>query len=90
MTEAKFKRLVVAFTVGAVMLLVILISVMVYQLVEIGVHNKRRAEYDAKIEEYNQLIIEGEETKEIRSMRWWIIREARELGLEFEGDNPLN
>ena len=44
----------------------------------------------AKIKEYTQLIEQGEETKEIRSMRWWIIREARELGLQFEGDNPLN
>ena len=90
MTEEKFKRLVVAGTVGAVMLLVILMSVMVYQLIEISVRYRREMEYDEKIKEYTQLIEKGEETKEIRSMRWWIIREARELGLQFEGDNPLN
>lgn len=90
MTESKFKRLVVATTVGAVTLMIILISIMVYQLISIGVEYNRKKECEAKIAEYNQLIKEGEETKEIRSMKWWIIREARELGLKFEGDNELN
>ncbi len=63
---------------------------MVYQLVSIGVQSRRIRECEEKIAEYNQLIEDGEETKDIRSMKWWIIREARELGLKFEGDNELN
>lgn len=47
MTETKAKRLIVAGTVGAVLLAVILLSVMVYQLISISVYNKR-------IETYNQ------------------------------------
>ena len=60
MTESKFKRLVVAATVGAVTLLVILISVMVYQLVSISVENKRIQKCEEMIAEYNELIKEGE------------------------------
>lgn len=63
---------------------------MIYQLVSISVENKRIQKCEEMIAEYNELIKESEETKEIRSMRWWIIREARELGLKFDGDSDLN
>lgn len=63
---------------------------MIYQLVSISVENKRMRKYEEMITEYSELIKESEETKEIRSMRWWIIREARELGLKFDGDTDLN
>lgn len=83
MTEEKTKKLIVAGTVGAVLLVVVLISVMVYQLIAIAVYNKRIDNYNAKIAQYNQLIEQGEETKETYSLRWWIEREARELGLVY-------
>lgn len=89
-TEEKAKRLIVASTVGAVLLLSILLIVMVYQLIHIGVYNNRIANYNAKIAEYEALIEQGEETKEIRSMRWWIEREARELGLKYVYDKELD
>ena len=89
-TEEKAKRLIVAGTVGAVLLVVILVTVMVYQLISIGVNNKRIENYNVKIAKYEALIEQGEETKEVRSMRWWIEREARELGLKYEGDKNLN
>ncbi len=63
---------------------------MVYQLISIGVENKRISECEAKIAEYEALIKEGEETKEIRSMKLWIIREARKLGLKLPNDKELN
>lgn len=59
---------------------------MVYQLISASVEKKRIDELDAKILEYRALIEEGEETKEARSMRWWIEREARELGYVYDGD----
>ena len=86
MTEAKIKRLIVAATVGAVLLIVILLTIMVYQLISASAEKKRIDELDAKILEYNELIKAGEETKEVRSLRWWIEREARQLGYTFEGD----
>ena len=46
MTEEKAKKIVVASTVGAVLLVVILVAVMVYQLIAIGVENKRKNEYE--------------------------------------------
>lgn len=85
-TEEKAKRLIVAGTVGAVLLLVILLSVMVYQLISISVKNSQIAIYNQKIAEYEALIAEGEETKEARSMRVWIEREARRLGLKYQND----
>ena len=87
MTDSKLKRLIVAITVGAVMLLVILLSVMIYQLIAIGNKQKELAQLNAKIEEYKTLIENGEDTLEVRSTRQWIIREARQLGYIFDGDN---
>ncbi len=87
MTEEKTKKLIVAGTVGAVLLVVVLVAVMVYQLIAIAVYNKRIDNYNAKIAQYNQLIEQGEETKEIYSLRWWIEREARELGLVYRDAN---
>lgn len=89
MTENDFKKLVVSITVGAVLLLVILLSVMVYQLVSIGKLKSEEAELKAKIQEYQVMIDDTEDTIEARSMRWWIERRAREIGYVYEGDVPL-
>ena len=76
-----------AITVGAVMLLVILLSVMINQLISIDVKQKELAKLNEKIAEYKTLIERGEDTIEVRSTRQWIIREARQLGYIFDGDN---
>ena len=55
-----------------------------------SVKNNQIRQLESKIAEYNQLIAEGEETKEIRSMRWWIEREARELGYVFADDKNFD
>ena len=81
MNESKLKRLIIATTVGAVLLLVILLSIMVYQLVSIGVHQRQIAEYDAQINAYHQMVAEGEDIIKIRTTREWIEWRANELGL---------
>lgn len=86
MTESKAKRMIVALTVGAVLLLVCLLSVLIYQLIAIGRQEKELADLNAKIELYHQMIEDGEDTLEVRSTRQWIIREARQLGYIFDGD----
>lgn len=83
MNEAKVKRLIIAGTVGAVLLLVILLSVMVYQIIAVKVKEKNINELEIQIAEYERLIELGEDTLEVRSKRWWIERRARELGYVY-------
>lgn len=90
MEESKTKKLIISTTVGAVLLVFILLAVMVYQLISIKTLRDKRAELDASIAEYERLIEEGGDTLEARSKRWWIERRARELGLVYEGDTKLN
>jgi uncharacterized membrane protein len=86
MTAEKQKRLIVAGVVGAVLLALILISVMVYQLIAIGVANKRKAELETAIAEYKQLVEDGDDLLAERSTYQWIVRRARQLGYVFDGD----
>lgn len=86
MTEEKFKRTVVAVTVGAVLLVAVLVCVMVYQLIAIGVHKNKIASLNAEIERYKLLRDNEEKSIEARSSYWWIVQRARELGYVFDGD----
>ena len=90
MTEEKVKKIIVASTVGAVLLLFILISVMVYGIIALNHERQKGRELEQKITEYNRLIKEGEDTLEARSLRAWIEMRARELGYVFESDVPLS
>ncbi len=86
MTEEKRKRLIVSATVGAVLLIVILIFVMVFQLVSIGNKKREIKALNDKIAEYKVLIEDETKVKEARSSYWWIVSRARELGYCFDGD----
>ena len=86
-SEKKFNNLVVAGTGGAVLLMVILVFVMAFQLIRIGVENKKLNELNAEIAVYKQLLEEGDKTIEARTSRWWIEQRARELGYIFDGDH---
>ena len=63
---------------------------MIYQLVAIRIEKTRQAELEQKIALYNELIEEGNDTVEARSLRAWIEMRARELGYVFETDVPLS
>ncbi len=89
MTDDKKKRLIVAGTVGAVVLACTLILVMVFQICKIVSYNRKTAELDKAIAEYNQMIASGEETLEARKTKAWIVKRAYELGYVFEGDENL-
>lgn len=80
MTEAKFKRVIVATTIGAVLLLAVLVSVMVFQLISIKVHNDEIAVLEQKIAYYTELNKTGERTLEERQLERWIKIRAQELG----------
>ena len=82
MTEEKTKRVIVATTVGAVLLIVIMLAIMVYQIIAIQV-KKNRIEYlESQIAIYNELIEDGGEIVKARSLEEWIVREAHRLGYE--------
>ena len=83
MSESKLKRVIVATTVGAVLLVVVLFSIMVYQLIAIQVTNNRISHLKQTITEYEEMIASGEDTIKARSTREWIEREARQLGYEY-------
>lgn len=85
-SDAQFKKRVIAFTVGAVVLLAVLLILMCYQLIAIGVENGKKAELAAAIEEVETKLHGGEETIEIMQKKWWIVQRARELGYRFGDD----
>ena len=89
MSESKFKRLIVSLTVGAVLLLVFLLTLMIYQLFPINAANKEKKELMAVKAEYEQMIEDGKDTLELRSTRLWLERRARELGYRNYDDVPL-
>ncbi len=90
LTEEKTKKLVAAGTVGAVLLLSILVMLLIYQVSSM-IHYKTRIDhYNEQIAYYEQLIEKGESEKETFMLRKWIEREARALGLVYEDDIPLN
>ena len=86
MEEGKFKRVVVELTVGAVLLLTVLLSVMVYQIVAILNSQRELAELERKITEYNEIIKHSDDVIEERSAYQWIVMRARQLGYYFDGD----
>lgn len=86
-SDEKFKRKVVAFTVGAVVLLALLIILMCYQLIAIGVKNNRVKQLKADIYALEQEYERGEDTLEIRRKAAYIERRARELGYHYADDN---
>ena len=86
MTETKAKKMIVATTVGAVLLLVILLSIMVYQMISIKTEEARLSHLKDQIKQYERLIEKGEETIEIRQMKEWIEREARKLGYSYKNN----
>jgi hypothetical protein len=88
MTEAKMKRLIVAITVGAVLLITILCSVMVFGIIKISNEKRAIAELEAEIARYNQLIETEKDTYEARSTLYWIQTRAFELGYVL--DDSIN
>ena len=84
MTEEKAKRVIVATTVGAVLLLVFLLVLMSYQMISIKVKENRIAYLDSQYQILLELTSKAEETIETRSMKEWIEKEAGKLGLGYK------
>ena len=84
-------------TAGAVLLIVMLTSILVYQLISMKVEERRISELEAKIAEYNQMIEESQGIYDARTevdkqkLYTWIYWRAKELGYILkDGSTPLN
>lgn len=86
MTEEKARRIKIATIVGAVLLLAILLTVMIYQWIAIGVKRRHIDELNAKIEYYIEIKDDADKVLEARDTKEWIERRARELGYVFKDD----
>jgi len=89
MTEEKTKKLIISSTIGAVLLAVILLSILVYQLIAMGVEKRRIKYFENAIAECEQMIADGENEKLAYSKRDWIIRQAYKYGYIFTTDENL-
>lgn len=79
MTQRKANRIVAAVTVNVILLIAVLVAVVIYQMVEISVISKKRAELRDKIEYYNQQIEEGQDDLEYLKSEQYL----RDLALQY-------
>lgn len=84
--DASLKRKIVAFTVGAVVLLCVLIILMCYQMIKIGVQNRKKADLTAEIAALTAEYEKGEGELAFRRTNLYIERIARELGYHYADD----
>lgn len=81
MTQDKMRKMITAIVVAATMLLVILLSVLIYQWITIGVYNKRIAEAEEAIEYYTEQNAAAENDLEYYESDFYKQLEAFKLGL---------
>ena len=84
--ESKSKRIIVALTSGAVILLFCLIALMVYQMIATTGKKNEIKRLKSDIAALERTLEQGEDTLETRKQRWYIERRARELGYAYADD----
>lgn len=80
LTEEKVRKIVTGATVAGVLLMVFLVAILIVQFVQIGIVNQKRAEYDALIEQYNEMIESGENSLELLELEETLRSLAMENG----------
>ncbi len=90
MEEQKLKRVRSALIVGSILLVLVLLSILIFQLVKIKNERKELDFLKEQITIYKTLT--EDERKLLKNMetREWIEQTARELGLLLEGDYALD
>ena len=63
-TDEKMRKIAAGGTAAGVLLILFLVVILIVQFVQIGIINRRKAEYDAAIEQYEELLKNGELTLE--------------------------
>lgn len=80
----KKRKLIVATTIGGILLACILLCVMIYQIIAIETKKRDVAHLESVIAQLEQDIENGEDTLEIRQTKEWILRRAAELGYDIK------
>lgn len=83
LTEEKVRKIVTGATVAGVLLIVFLVAILIVQFVQIGVVNRRRAEYDRQIEQYEALMESGAAQEELLQLEETLRSLAIENGWEM-------
>ena len=83
LTEEKVRKIVTGATVAGVLLIVFLVAILIVQFVQIGVVNRRRAEYDRQIEQYEALIESGAAQEDLLQLEETLRSLAIENGWEM-------
>ena len=83
LTEEKVRKIVTGATVAGVLLIVFLVAILIVQFVQIGVVNRRRAEYDRQIEQYEAPIESGAAQEELLQLEETLRSLAIENGWEM-------
>lgn len=87
MTQEKRNRIVAAVTVNAVLLLVILMSVLIYQLTTIVALANRKKDIQNQIQEYERQIEDSEDKLDEYRTEEWLKNKAYEYGFIFPGED---
>lgn len=86
MDEQRKNRLAAAITVNAIILVVILVAVIIYQLVEITAVNNKRNEIITEIEQYEQKLETSQDELEYVQTSQYLLDLAFQLGYRFPKD----
>lgn len=84
MSEQKRNKIVAAVTVNVILLIVILASVVIYQIVQISIINRRKYEIEQEIKYYEQLIQQGGDNLEYWQSYQYLINKALEYGYVYK------
>ncbi len=86
MNESKRNKMVAAITVNVIILIAVLVSVVIYQLVDIYVLTSRRDKLKAEISDIKQKIATTQDTLEYYKSESYLLDKAFELGYVFGDD----
>ena len=87
MTEEKKARLVAAGTAMSVIVLVVLLTIMIFQLVTMSAKNREIRELQSQMRQLEAEIEKGNEDADLWLQEWKIQERARQIGYEFKGKN---
>ncbi len=86
MNESKRNKMVAAITVNVIILIAVLVSVVIYQLVDIYVLTSRRDKLKAEINDIQHKIETTQDTLEYYKSESYLLDKAFELGYVFGDD----
>ena len=86
MNESKRNKMVAAITVNVIILIAVLVSVVIYQLVDIYVLTSRRDKLKAEINDIQHKIQTTQDTLEYYKSESYLLDKAFELGYVFGDD----